>query len=175
MRYHTKFFLAICTLLILTINGNIVFAENEVQNSYKIENNKFVSNGKEDKSEPKEVISITNDELYLLSKLVSSEARGESYEGQVAVAAVVINRVLDSRFPDNIKDVIYQKNAFSVVNNGEIYKDPTDSAYKAAREALYGSDPTSGAIYFWNPQISTCNWIKTLDPYKRIGNHVFAK
>lgn len=175
MRYHTKFFLAICTLLTLTINGNIVFAENEVQNSYKIENNKFVSNGKEDKSEPKEVISITNDELYLLSKLVSSEARGESYEGQVAVAAVVINRVLDSRFPDNIKDVIYQKNAFSVVNNGEIYKDPTDSAYKAAREALYGSDPTSGAIYFWNPQISTCNWIKTLDPYKRIGNHVFAK
>ncbi|GAA0701855.1 cell wall hydrolase [Paraclostridium ghonii] len=175
MRYHTKFFLAICTLLILTINGNIVFAENEVQNSYKIENNKFVSNGKEDKSEPKEVISITNDELYLLSKLVSSEARGESYEGQVAVAAVVINRVLDSRFPDNIKDVIYQKNAFSVVNNGEIYKDPTDSAYKAAREALYGSDPTRGAIYFWNPQISTCNWIKTLDPYKRIGNHVFAK
>lgn len=175
MRYHTKFFLAICTLIILTINGNIVFAENEVQNSYKIENNKFVSNGKEDKSEPKEVISITNDELYLLSKLVSSEARGESYEGQVAVAAVVINRVLDSRFPDNIKDVIYQKNAFSVVNNGEIYKDPTDSAYKAAREALYGSDPTSGAIYFWNPQISTCNWIKTLDPYKRIGNHVFAK
>ncbi|MDO7203525.1 cell wall hydrolase [Paraclostridium bifermentans] len=66
-----------------------------------------------------------------------------------------MNRVLDSRFPDNIKDVIYQRNAFSVVDNGEIYKDPTDSAYKAAREALYGSDPTSGAIYFWNPEIST--------------------
>ena len=70
--------------------------------------------------------------------MVSSEARGESYEGQVAVAAVVINRVLDSRFPNNIKDVIYQKNAFSVVNNGEIFKNPTDSAYKAAREALFG-------------------------------------
>ena len=123
----------------------------------------------------KEVISITNDELYLLSNLVSSEARGESYEGQVAVAAVVINRVLDPRFPDDIKEVIYQRNAFSVVNNGEIYKEPTDSAYKAAREALYGSDPTRGAIYFWNPDIATCNWIKTLDPYKRIGNHVFAK
>ncbi|OXX83297.1 spore cortex-lytic protein, partial [Paraclostridium benzoelyticum] len=129
----------------------------------------------ENKSEAKEVISITNDELYLLSKLVSSEARGEEYEGQVAVAAVVINRVLDSRFPGNIKDVIYQRNAFSVVDNGEIYKEPTDSAYKAAREALYGNDPTSGAIYFWNPKISTCNWIKKLDPYKRIGNHVFAK
>lgn len=175
MRYHTKFFLAICILLILTLNGNSVFAENDVQNSYKIENNKFVSNNKENKSEPKEVISINNDELYLLSKLVSSEARGESYEGQVAVAAVVINRVLDPRFPDDIKGVIYQRNAFSVVNNGEIYKDPTDSSYKAAREALYGGDPTSGAIYFWNPEISTCNWIKKLDPYKRIGNHVFAK
>jgi len=175
MRYHTKFFLAICFLLILTINGNSVFAENDVQNSYKIENNKFVSNNKENKSELKEVISINNDELYLLSKLVSSEARGESYEGQVAVAAVVINRVLDPRFPDDIKGVIYQRNAFSVVNNGEIYKDPTDSSYKAAREALYGSDPTSGAIYFWNPEISTCNWIKKLDPYKRIGNHVFAR
>lgn len=175
MRYHNNFFLAICILLILTLNGNSVFAENDVQSSYKIENNKFVSNNKENKSEPKEVIRITNDELYLLSKLVSSEARGESYEGQVAVAAVVINRVLDSRFPDNIKDVIYQKNAFSVVNDGAIYKDPTDSSYKAAREALYGSDPTSGAIYFWNPEISTCNWIKKLNPYKRIGNHVFAK
>lgn len=175
MKYHTKFFLAMYTLLILTFNSNIVFADSNTQNSYRIESNKFVSNNKEDKSEPKEVISITNDELYLLSKLVSSEARGEEYEGQVAVAAVVINRVLDPRFPDNIKDVIYQRNAFSVVDNGEIYKDPTDSAYKAAREALYGSDPTSGAIYFWNPEISTCNWIKKLDPYKRIGNHVFAK
>jgi N-acetylmuramoyl-L-alanine amidase len=175
MRYHTKFFLAICILLILTLNGNSVFAENDVQNSYKIENNKFVSNNKENKSELKEVISINNDELYLLSKLVSSEARGESYEGQVAVAAVVINRVLDPRFPDDIKGVIYQRNAFSVVNNGEIYKNPTDSSYKAAREALYGGDPTSGAIYFWNPEISTCNWIRKLDPYKRIGNHVFAK
>lgn len=175
MNYHAKFFLVICALLFLTLNSDDIFANDYPQSSYRIESNKFVSNDKEDKSEPKEVINITNDELYLLSKLVSSEARGESYEGQVAVAAVVINRVLDDRFPDNIKEVIYQRNAFSVVNNGQIYKDPTDSAYKAAREALYGSDPTSGAIYFWNPEISTCNWIKKLDPYKRIGNHVFAK
>lgn len=123
----------------------------------------------------KEVISITNEELLLLSKLITGEARGESYEGQVAVAAVVINRVKDSRFPDNIKDVIYQKNAFSVVKDGSINMQPTDSAYKAAREALYGLDPTNHAIYFWNPDIATCKWIKTLDPYMRIGNHVFAK
>ena len=64
---------------------------------------------------------------------------------------------------------------FSVVNNGQIYMDPTDSAYKAAREALYGEDPTNGAIFFWNPDIATCSWIKTLEPYKRIGNYVFAR
>ncbi|MGX4598168.1 cell wall hydrolase [Faecalimicrobium sp. JNUCC 81] len=123
----------------------------------------------------KEVISITNEELLLLSKLITGEARGESYEGQVAVAAVVINRVKDSRFPNSIKDVIYQKNAFSVVNDGSINMQPTESAYKAAREALYGLDPTNQAIYFWNPEIATCKWIRTLDPYMRIGNHVFAK
>ena len=174
MNYHTKLFLsAFITILCISFNLDISFAENEgpVNKRNNIVNNQEEKN--ENKS--KEVISITNDELYLLSKLVSSEARGESYEGQVAVAAVVINRVLDPRFPDDIKEVIYQRNAFSVVNNGEIYKEPTDSAYKAAREALYGSDPTRGAIYFWNPDIATCNWIKTLDPYKRIGNHVFAK
>lgn len=174
MNYHTKLFLsAFITILCISFNLDISFAENEgpVNERNNIVNNQEGKN--ENKS--KEVISITNDELYLLSKLVSSEARGESYEGQVAVAAVVINRVLDPRFPDDIKEVIYQRNAFSVVNNGEIYKEPTDSAYKAAREALYGSDPTRGAIYFWNPDIATCNWIKTLDPYKRIGNHVFAK
>lgn len=122
-----------------------------------------------------QVINITNDELLLLSRLIAGEARGESYEGQLAVAAVVINRVKDDRFPDNIKDVIYQKNAFSVVQDGKINTNITESSLKAAQEALYGKDPTGDAIYFWNPKIATCNWIKTLDPYMRIGNHVFAK
>ena len=127
------------------------------------------------KQQNKEVINITNEELLLLSKLVTGEARGESYEGQVAVAAVVINRVKDPRFPNTIRDVIYQKNAFSVVKDGSINMQPTESAYTAAQEALYGSDPTNRAIYFWNPDIATCKWIKKLNPYMRIGNHVFAK
>ena len=127
------------------------------------------------KQQNKEVINITNEELLLLSKLVTGEARGESYEGQVAVAAVVINRVKDPRFPNTIRDVIYQKNAFSVVKDGSINMQSTESAYTAAREALYGNDPTNRAIYFWNPDIATCKWIKTLNPYMRIGNHVFAK
>lgn len=145
------------------------------------EDNDYDNNGvsaiqaKSIKQEKKEVINITNEELLLLSKLVTGEARGESYEGQVAVAAVVINRVRDPRFPNSIKDVIYQKNAFSVVRDGSINMQPTESAYSAAREALYGEDPTNKAVFFWNPDIATCKWIKTLDPYLRIGNHVFAK
>lgn len=130
----------------------------------------------QEQEEKKEaVINLNDEQIMLLSKLVAGEARGESYEGQVAVAAVVINRVKDSRFPDSLEGVIYQKNAFSVVKNGTIYAQPTSSTYRAAQEALYGSDPTNNAIYFWNPDISTCNWINTLNPYLRIGNHVFAK
>ena len=133
----------------------------------------FMQGKKEEKKEA--VINLNDEEILLLSKLVAGEARGESYEGQVAVAAVVINRVKDPRFPNTIKDVIYQKNAFSVVKDGSINMQPTESAYTAAQDALYGNDPTNNAIYFWNPDIATCNWIKTLNPYMRIGNHVFAK
>ena len=89
--------------------------------------------------------------------------------------AVVINRIKDSRFPNTLEGVIYQKNAFSVVKDGNINAEPTSSTYRAAQEALYGNDPTDNAIYFWNPDISTCKWINTLNPYLRIGNHVFAK
>lgn len=130
---------------------------------------------KEQEEKKEAVINLNDEEIMLLSKLVAGEARGESYEGQVAVAAVVINRVKDSRFPNSLEGVIYQKNAFSVVRNGTINTEPTSSTYRAAQEALYGNDPTNNAIYFWNPDISTCSWINTLTPHLRIGNHVFAK
>lgn len=148
---------------------NVLAEENEVE-SKSIPAVK--TNSKEQK---RAVINLTNEEILLLSKLVTSEARGESYEGQIAVAAVVINRVKDSRFPNSIEDVIYQKNAFSVVKDGSINMNPTDEAYKAAQDALYGEDPTGKAVYFWNPDIATCKWIRTLQPHMRIGNHVFAK
>ena len=121
----------------------------------------------DNKAEKREtVINLNDEEIMLLSKLVAGEARGESYEGQVAVAAVVINRVKDSRFPNTLEGVIYQKNAFSVVKNGKINAEPTSSTYRAAQEALYGNDPTNDAIYFWNPDISTCSWINTLNQKK---------
>ena len=132
-------------------------------------------NNKEITETKKEIISLNDEQLNLLSKLVAAEARGESYEGQVAVAAVVLNRVQDDRFPNSIEGVIYQKNAFSVVKNGYINIQATEESYNAAKEALYGNDPTNDAIYFWNPDISTCSWINTLDPHLRIGNHVFAR
>lgn len=166
MMKFLKKFLVLTFIIILSPK---VYADNNLQKD--IETIKL----QQKQLKEKQVINITNDELLLLSRLIAGEARGESYEGQVAVAAVVINRVKDERFPNTIKDVIYQKNAFSVVKNGKININPTQSSIKAAQEALYGKDPTNNAIYFWNPKIATCNWIKKLNPYMRIGNHVFAK
>ena len=159
-------------LTCMLISTNLIYS-NDLDINYN--ENSYPAQVQTVKQQKREVINITNEELLLLSKLVTGEARVESYEGQVAVAAVVINRVKDPRFPNSIKDVIYQKNAFSVVKNGSINLQPTESAYSAAQEALYGKDPTDKAIYFWNPDIATCKWIKTLNPYMRIGNHVFAK
>ena len=159
-------------LTCMLISTNLIYSNDLDINSNE---NLYPTQVQTVKQQKREVINITNEELLLLSKLVTGEARGESYEGQVAVAAVVINRVKDPRFPNSIKDVIYQKNAFSVVKNGSINLQPTESAYSAAQDAWYGKDPTDKAIYFWNPDIATCKWIKTLNPYMRIGNHVFAK
>ena len=161
---------SLLVLIYIIMPTKYILAENT-----KTENNNYKYKNSNSIEQRKEVINISNEELLLLSKLITGEARGESYEGQLAVAAVVINRVKDSRFPDTIKDVIYQRNAFSVVKDGSINMSPTESAYKAAQEALYGEDPTNQAIYFWNPDIATCKWIRTLNPYMRIGNHVFAK
>lgn len=163
----------LCNVLIAT-NKSDALIKSEVL--YYLDNQstgRVVTVAEEEKKEA--VINLNDEEIMLLSKLVAGEARGESYEGQVAVAAVVINRVRDSRFPDTLEGVIYQKNAFSVVRNGKINVEPTSSTYRAAQEALYGKDPTNDAIYFWNPDISTCNWINTLSPHLRIGNHVFAR
>ena len=165
------------TLIVsLLVLGNIFVSIKQVYALEYYLDNESISIAKEDEDDKKEeVINLNDEEVMLLSKLIAGEARGESYEGQVAVAAVVINRVKDSRFPNSLEGVIYQKNAFSVVRDGKIYSEPTSSTYRAAQEAIYGSDPTGKAIYFWNPDISTCSWINTLNPHLRIGNHVFAK
>lgn len=110
----------------------------------------------------------------LLAKLVYAEARGESYKGQVAVAAVVLNRVASSEFPNTISGVVYQKNAFSCVDNGSINNTPDSSSIKAALDALNGWDPTGGCLYYYNPKKTDDKWIRTRTVTTVIGNHHFA-
>ena len=113
-------------------------------------------------------------ELSLLARLVSGEARGEPYIGQVAVAAVVLNRVRDAAFPNTISGVIFQTGAFDAVWDGQFDMTPTDSAMRAARDAMNGWDPTAGCLYYYNPKTATNAWIWTRTVQLTIGNHAFA-
>ncbi|GAB6173154.1 cell wall hydrolase [Paradesulfitobacterium aromaticivorans] len=119
-------------------------------------------------------VSISREELELLARVIYAEARGEDLEGQVAVAAVVLNRLEDSRFPKTIREVIYQPRAFTAVTDKQIHLNPNDEAYRAAAEALAGKDPTEGALYYYNPRTATDTWIKSRPVVKQIGNHTFS-
>ena len=112
--------------------------------------------------------------LNLLARVINAEARGESYTGQVAIGAVVLNRVKHSSFPNSVAGVIYQSGAFSSVSDGQINLSPSQSAYNAARDALNGWDPTYGAIYFYNPSKTTNAWIRSRPVIITIGKHVFC-
>ena len=118
--------------------------------------------------------SIISADHRLLSKLVYAEARGESYKGQVAVAAVVLNRVSSASFPNTISGVIYQSGAFSCVSNGAINNTPDSSAIRAALDGLNGWDPTGGCLYYYNPRATGDKWIRTRTVKTVIGNHSFA-
>lgn len=117
----------------------------------------------------------TNSDTNLLARAINAEARGEPYEGQVAVGAVILNRVKHPSFPNSISGVIYQPGAFSSVNDGQINLQPSQSCINAARDALNGWDPSYGSIYFYNPAKSTSSWIFSRPRVRTIGNHVFAK
>ena len=110
----------------------------------------------------------------LLARLISAEARGEPYSGQVAVGAVVLNRVRHPSFPNTISGVIYQRGAFSCLSDGQFYQPVADSAYKAARDALNGWDPSGGAIYYFNPATATSSWIWSRPLLITIGKHRFC-
>ncbi len=115
------------------------------------------------------------DNLHLLAQIVCGEARGEPYEGKVAVAAVILNRTLDNRFPDSVAGVVYQTHAFESVANGEIYRGTTDECRKAARAALSGWDPSNGALYFFAPAKTSNRFIWSRQQVRTIGKHIFAK
>jgi N-acetylmuramoyl-L-alanine amidase len=111
----------------------------------------------------------------LMAKMVYAESRGEPFEGQVAVASVILNRVKDGRFPNTVSGVIYQPGAFTPVQNGQLYQAPNATAYKAVDNALKGWDASGGAIYFFNPNTATSSWIWSRQIVKKIGKHYFAK
>ena len=114
-------------------------------------------------------------DLQLMARAINGEARGEPYEGQVAVGAVILNRVKSSKFPNTIAGVIYQSGAFDAVSDGQINLTPNSTARKAAQDALNGWDPSGGCIYFYNPVTSTSKWIWSRPIVKKIGKHNFAK
>lgn len=117
----------------------------------------------------------TSNDIYLLAKVIAAEARGESYTGQVAVGAVVLNRVEHSSFPDSISGVVYQSGAFSCVTDSNWKVEPTDTAKKAAQDAINGWDPSGGAIYYYNPAKTSNQWIRSRPVIVTIGSHVFCK
>lgn len=118
--------------------------------------------------------TYNSNDRYLLAKVIYAEARGEVYTGQVAIGAVVLNRVKDSRFPNTVAGVIYQPWAFTAVNDGQINLEPNQKAYQAADDALNGWDPTYGSVYYYNPATATSKWIYTTKKVTQIGKHVFA-
>ena len=119
--------------------------------------------------------STNSNDLNLLARLIYGEARGEPYTGQVAVGAVVLNRVRNSSFPNTVSGVIYQRGAFDVVSDGQINLTPNSTARKAAQDALNGWDPTYGAIYYFNPSTATNKWIWSRPMTVTIGRHRFCK
>ncbi len=120
------------------------------------------------------VPEATESNINLLARIISAESRGEPYTGQVAVGAVVLNRVEHPSFPDTIAGVIYQNGAFTAINDGQFWEPVSSSAYNAARDALNGWDPTGGAIYYYNPQKTSNKWIRSRPVITTIGDHVFC-
>ncbi len=113
-------------------------------------------------------------EIDILAKIIYSEARGEPYIGQVAVGAVVMNRIQHPSFPDTIQEVVFEPRAFTAIDDGQYWLQPDATAYHAAFDAVRGWDPSGGALYYYNPETSTSNWIRSRTPIHRIGNHIFA-
>lgn len=132
------------------------------------------TNGGNGKGDSSPIGSFSSNDINLLARIISAEARGEPYEGQVAVGAVILNRIEHPSFPNTLAGVIYQPNAFSCLYDGGINAAVADSAYRAARDAINGADPSGGAIYYYNPAKATSKWIFSRPTITVIGNHRFC-
>jgi N-acetylmuramoyl-L-alanine amidase len=125
-------------------------------------------------SNKEDSLNISNKEKKLLARLVHAEAKGEPFEGKVAVATVVLNRVEHKEFPDTVKEVIYEENAFEPVQNGSINESADKEAHQAVNEALADQENNDELLYFYNPETATSDWILTREVVKTIGDHAFA-
>lgn len=156
----------------------------EIDNNYPNTNIEYTSQSSGKHNEVLEVFNhatqqlyITGEDIDLMAKLVSAESIGEPYTGKIAVASVVLNRTIDPHFPNTIRDVIFQKNAFSCVKNNKINANANQDCYNAVYDAIRGADPTNHALFFYNPTIATCNWMKETQKINQmtIGHHTFFK
>ncbi|WP_397334176.1 spore cortex-lytic enzyme [Paenibacillus macerans] len=118
--------------------------------------------------------SLNQSEMDIMARVIYSEARGEPYVGQVAVGAVVMNRIQSAKFPDNIRDVVFQPGAFTAVDDGQFWLSPDKTAYLAAQDAVRGWDPTYNSLFYFNPKTATSSWIWTRPQNVTIGNHIFT-
>lgn len=180
--------LALCVAMLLTAGAQVIAQEQSkpeiIVEQITVEEKNNTIKETEQKEEEKKVkalaeeqemeVAITNKEYDLLARAVYSEARGEPFQGQVAIAAVILNRVEHENFPDSINDVIFQPAAFTAVQDGQFWLTPDSEAYKAVEEALTGHDPSGGAIYYYNPVTATSQWIYSREVVTAIGKHVFA-
>lgn len=125
--------------------------------------------------ENNQMIYLKDSDIYLMSQIVYAESKGEPFEGKVAVASVILNRVISPGFPDTIKEVVFQPYAFSCVVDGQITVEPTQECFDAVHEALKGNDPTGKALFFYNPDTATCSWMHDVQKYNLIpiGQHLF--
>ncbi|UJF35397.1 spore cortex-lytic enzyme [Paenibacillus hexagrammi] len=120
-------------------------------------------------------LGFSQQDINLMANAVNGESRGEPYIGQVAVAAVILNRVKSASFPNTVSGVIFQPGAFTAVADGQIWLTPSESTQKAVKDALNGWDPTGGCIYYFNPATATSKWIWSRPQVKQIGKHIFCK
>ena len=174
------FVLILLTFLYMSINYNNIniFANFNVYATQQenVENTENKEENNKESSTSTTTESTGADMVNLLARLINGEARGEPYEGQVAVGAVILNRVKSPKFPNTIASVIYQENQFTCVKDGQfnVPIDENSTVYKAATEAMNGSDPTNGALYFYNPSKTKSKWLFSLKTTTTIGKHTFA-
>lgn len=181
MQIKNKYVFFLSSLFLLVFLLYLSFNTDKV--SVYFNKNKFISvlsNADENKENKQSSTSTTtpsgDDMVKLLARLINGEARGEPYEGQVAVGAVIMNRVKSPKFPNTIAGVIYQKGQFSCVTDGQfnVAIEENSTVYKAAQDAMNGSDPTNGALYFYNPSKTKSQWLFSLPVVATIGEHKFS-